>query len=103
MTLGATRGDILRMVLREVFLVAALGIILGLAASLALTRLLVSQLVGIAPNDPAVFVAATLVLVLTALAAGWLPAHRAARLAPARVLQDDGGSLRAWPVASAQA
>ncbi|HEV3196589.1 MAG TPA: ABC transporter permease, partial [Bryobacteraceae bacterium] len=78
MALGAQRGQILGMVLRKGLALVAAGIVIGLAASLGLTRLLASQLWGVAANDPWTLAGVTAVLASTTLAACWLPARRAA-------------------------
>ncbi len=80
--LGASRGKILRMVLTRGLRLAAIGAIVGLIASHWLTALLRDQLYGITPSDPATLVGATIVLLLVALVACWIPARRATRVDP---------------------
>jgi putative ABC transport system permease protein len=80
--LGATRGDILRMVVREGALLTLTGVGVGILASLALTRLLASLLFGIGPRDPLTFIALSLLLATVALAASYIPARRATRVDP---------------------
>ncbi len=80
--LGAGRGRILNMVLKEVAILAALGIAIGLGAALGLTRLVRAQLFGLTPNDPLTLAAAMAVLFVIALLAGALPASRASRVDP---------------------
>ena len=82
MALGATQTDVLRLVLWQGLRLAVAGIVFGAAASLALAGLLRSMLYGIAPSDPATFIGATLVLLMVALAACWIPARRATRVDP---------------------
>ena len=82
MALGAQRSHVLRMVLRQGLLVASVGIIVGLAASLALTRLLRGLLFDVAPNDPETLLVVTVLLIIVALAASWIPAWRATRIDP---------------------
>ena len=77
MALGATRLNILRLILREGLRLVALGGAVGLLAALLLSRLLKSLLFGIGPHDPASFIAVTLLLVLVALAATLIPARSA--------------------------
>ena len=89
LALGAGPADIVRLVLREALVPVAVGILLGVAASLAAGRLLESQLYGTTPRDPLALVAASLVLVLSSALAGWLPSRRAARTAPAQALRQD--------------
>jgi ABC-type antimicrobial peptide transport system permease subunit len=70
------------MIMREVAVLAAIGVLIALPASYALSRLIQSQLYGIPANDPLVMGAATLSLALVALLAGYLPALRATRIDP---------------------
>jgi predicted permease len=80
--LGAERRRILWLVLREVAVLAAIGIALGLPSAWGLGRLLQSQLYGLTPNDPATLGAAVLVIVAAAAFAGFIPARRATRVEP---------------------
>jgi ABC-type antimicrobial peptide transport system permease subunit len=70
------------MVLREVALLAAVGIAMGLPAAWALARVLRAQLFGLSPHDPLTAAAAVLLLAAVTLAAGFLPARRATRVDP---------------------
>jgi predicted lysophospholipase L1 biosynthesis ABC-type transport system permease subunit len=87
MALGAVQGSVIWMVMREVLLLVAVGVVAGLPAALGLTRLVRSQLYGVTPNDPITMVLATLGLALVASAAGYLPALRASRVDPIRALR----------------
>jgi putative ABC transport system permease protein len=87
--LGADRSDVLRLVLRQGMRLAILGIGIGLAAALALTRLIESQLYGVTATDPTTFVLVAGVLAATALVANLIPAIRATRLDPAVVLREE--------------
>lgn len=87
MALGARRAQVWWLVLREGMVRLAIGIGVGLAGALALSRLIGSLLAQIGPNDPVTFVSATLVLVLVTFAACLLPARRATRLDPAVALR----------------
>src|SRR5690606_8523216 len=78
MALGASRTAVVRQVLAAGGALALTGITLGTIAALALTRVLRSQLFGIAPHDPTTFVAVPLLLGAVALLAAWIPARRAA-------------------------
>ena len=89
MALGTQRGHVLRMVLRQGLLVASIGIIVGLATSLALTRLLRGLLFDVAPNDPVTLLVVTLGLLVAALAASWIPAWRATRIDPMAALRNE--------------
>jgi ABC-type antimicrobial peptide transport system permease subunit len=67
--------------------VALAGIVIGLAAAFAASRLIASVLYGISPRDPAVFVSMAVLLLTVALIACWIPARRAARLDPTAALR----------------
>jgi predicted permease len=79
---GAQRGDVVWMILRESMLLIIVGLVLGLLASFAATRLISSQLFGISPHDPLTIVGATLMLAAIALIASYLPARRATKIDP---------------------
>ncbi len=87
MALGAQRGDVVALVVRQGAGLVAAGTLLGLLASTGSVRLLESFLFGVAANDPLAFAAAPLVLAAVALVACWLPAHRAARIDPIDALR----------------
>jgi predicted permease len=89
LALGAAPIGVLRMVLGEVGRLVVVGIVLGVAATLASSRLLSAFLFGVTPNDPATLGMSAGALVGIALAAGALPALRAARLDPMAVLRED--------------
>ena len=80
--LGAQRSDILRLVLGHGAKLALLGAVIGVAAALALTRFLSSQLYSTTANDPSIFAAAAVLLVAVAIAACYIPARRAMRVDP---------------------
>ena len=82
MALGASRGTVLGMVLREVALLTGIGIAIALPAALFLTRYVKSLLYGISENDAVSLLAATLLLAGIALAAGYFPARRATKIDP---------------------
>jgi predicted permease len=85
--LGASGGSVVWLVMREVLLLAAAGVAIGSAAAAALTRLVKAQLFGIAPLDPATMVLAAIGIAGVAIAAGYLPARRAAGIDPMRALR----------------
>ena len=87
MVLGARTGDLLRLVISRGFRLAAGGVLIGLAAALALTRLLGYLLYEVSPRDPLAFASAFLVMGMAALLACVLPARRAAKIDPARALR----------------
>jgi len=89
MALGASRGQVLGLVMRETARLTAAGVAAGLIAAAATTRLAASQLFGLSAWDPATLAAATLAMVAVALAAGFLPARRAADTYPMAALRRD--------------
>jgi predicted permease len=80
--MGAQRGDVLRLVLGHGMRVALLGVAIGLAAALGLTRLIASQLYGVSANDPLTFAGVAALLTLVAFSACYIPARRAMRVDP---------------------
>jgi ABC-type antimicrobial peptide transport system permease subunit len=87
--LGATRGDVARLVLRQGLGIALAGGAVGVAGALATTRVLRSLLYDVAPTDPATLAAVVALLLATVLAAGWTPARRAADVAPTQALRTE--------------
>ncbi len=85
--LGAQRGDILSLILRQALGVSVAGIFFGLAAAFWLTRLLKDFLFEIRPTDPATFAVVTFLFVVIALIASYLPARRAAKIEPMEALR----------------
>jgi predicted permease len=85
--LGATRGDVLRLVVGQGLGLAVAGGLLGLAGALATTRVLRSLLFGIAPSDPGTLVSIVVLLVAAVVTASWIPARRAAGVHPAEALR----------------
>ncbi|HKO14068.1 MAG TPA: ABC transporter permease [Acidobacteriaceae bacterium] len=89
MALGAEPGRVLRMVLREASWLGLLGVVAGLAGALALGRVIGAMLYGLKPWDPATLGASAVLLLVVALAAGWVPARRAAGVDPMRALRHE--------------
>ena len=87
--LGAQRGNVIGMVVREGMVLGLAGTVAGLAATYALTGLMASLLYGIKATDPRIFAAAAAILVLTVLFASWWPARRAASIEPVTALRDE--------------
>jgi putative ABC transport system permease protein len=86
MALGASRGAVIRLVLRQALVPVALGVVAGLAAAAAATRALAAQLVGVERGDPLTLTAVVLALLVTALIAALVPARRAAGVDPTQAL-----------------
>jgi putative ABC transport system permease protein len=82
MALGARQGDVVQLILRQGGILAVAGIGMGLVASFLLTRLISDLLFGVEATDPATFIAITLLLVMIALVASYIPARRAAKVDP---------------------
>jgi len=87
MALGAQRRDILVLVLGEGTKMALIGAVLGMAASLLLTRLMAKQLFGVSAHDPLTYASVAFVLILVAIAACFVPARRAVRMDPMKSLR----------------
>jgi ABC-type antimicrobial peptide transport system permease subunit len=89
MALGAERGQILRLVLRQAFELTAAGVVVGLLGALGLTRVMDSLLYGVGVRDPVTFILAPAVLMMTAMVASYIPARRATRVDPVVALRDE--------------
>jgi putative ABC transport system permease protein len=87
--LGASRWSMIRLVLGDVTMMVAPGVIIGGGVALMLGRLARGLLFGLTPTDPGVFLIAVLTLVSAALVASWVPAHRASRVDPLVALRHD--------------
>lgn len=88
LALGASRGRIARLILRDGLALAAAGVLCGTVAALAITRVMSNLLYGVAPTDPLTFALAAATLLATATVACYLPARQASRVDPACVLRD---------------
>jgi len=87
MALGALRGDVLWIVMKEVLLLVSLGIVIGLPLALLGLRLVKSQLYGLSPYDPVTILSATAGIIAVAALSGYLPARRATKVDPVRALR----------------
>jgi ABC-type antimicrobial peptide transport system permease subunit len=82
MALGASAAGVMRMVLGETLWMVATGAAIGLPCGVAIARLISNKLYGVTAADPASIVAAILIVLASALMAGYVPAHRASRVNP---------------------
>jgi putative ABC transport system permease protein len=87
--LGATAREVSRMIARRGAVLAALGVVVGLVASIGLTRFLHGLLYGVSPTDPLALAATSAMLLAVALVASWLPARHAASVDPMEALRRD--------------
>jgi predicted permease len=87
LALGATTADVLRMIVRQGMLLAAIGILVGLGSAFGLARVIANLLYGVTAHDPAVFVGVAGLLGIVALVGVWLPARGAVRIDPVIALR----------------
>ncbi len=87
--IGATREQILGLVLRQGLVRSSLGVAIGLVGAFLLSRTMTSLLFDVSPTDPIVYLAVSIVLIAVALLASYLPARRAARIDPLVALRDE--------------
>ena len=85
--LGAPAREVLRLVLREAMMLAAIGIVAGIVLSLFVTRLLRSLLFQVSPTDATTFAVTAALLAMVALAASYIPARRATQVEPSSALR----------------
>ena len=89
MALGASRSDVLRLVVRQGMTMTLIGLVLGLAGAFSLSRVMISLLHGVSPTDPLTFAGVSIVLLAVALLACLLPARRATRVDPLVALRTE--------------
>jgi predicted permease len=89
LAVGARRADVLGMILGRASWLTAAGIGAGLVLAFGLARMVANLLVGVRPDDPAVFAGITATIAAIALVASWIPAYRAARIDPMEALRDE--------------
>jgi putative ABC transport system permease protein len=87
MAVGAEPNDVLKLILREGLVLAVIGTFLGVTGGLALTRFLSSLLFGISATDPAIYLAASVLLLVVAIAACFWPARKASAIQPLEALR----------------
>ena len=87
MALGAERHKILGMIMREILVMVALGVAIGIPAALAATRVISNMLYGLKPNDPLTMIVSTSFMITVAAIAGYLPALRASSVDPMLTLR----------------
>jgi len=89
LALGASREDVLRMILRRAAMVAGTGLAVGLLLAVALANGVANLIYGVSPNDPAVFASIALAVAVMSLLSSLVPAWRAATIDPVRALHDE--------------
>jgi putative ABC transport system permease protein len=89
MALGASNQDVVRMILADGLKPILVGVAFGLAAALALSRVVTSLIYGVRATDPLTFAAVTLLLLIVGIFATIIPAHRATRIEPVRILREE--------------
>jgi ABC-type antimicrobial peptide transport system permease subunit len=89
MALGAQRGGVVRMVLREVLVLAAVGLAIGMGLALGMSKFVESFLYGMKANDPLALAGAVVILLGAAILAGYAPARKASRIDPMAALRNE--------------
>ena len=89
MALGATSTTVMRLVVRQALILVAIGLILGVAGAIGLTRFIANELYGVKPTDPATFVSACLGLIAVAVLASLIPTRRAVSVDPTEALRHE--------------
>ena len=87
MALGADRASVVRLVLREALLLLAAGLVIGAGLALWAGKVAATLLFGLKPNDLTTFAAATMLLAVVAVGAGYVPARRASQMDPMEALR----------------
>jgi len=87
--LGATAGNVAGLVLRQGLLLAGIGVAIGMAAAIALTRLMATLIFGVSATDPMTFSTVAALLIAIALVASYVPARRAMRVDPMQSLRTE--------------
>jgi ABC-type antimicrobial peptide transport system permease subunit len=87
LALGAQSGDVLQMVLKQGARLATVGVVIGISAAFALTRLMANLLFGVTAHDPLTFVSVAVLLMLVVLLACYIPARRATHINPSIALR----------------
>jgi ABC-type antimicrobial peptide transport system permease subunit len=87
MALGARPAEVRRMISRTGLGLAGIGVVIGVAVAIGVTRFLRSLLYDVSPTDPVILVGTCVLLLLVALAASWIPARRAAAVDPSEALR----------------
>jgi putative ABC transport system permease protein len=89
LAMGASKEDVLRIIIRRASWLTGTGLVIGLALAFALARLVANLLRGVRPDDPITFAAVALIIVVVALAASWFPARQASRVDPMQALRSE--------------
>lgn len=89
LAMGASKEDVLRMIIRRASWLTVTGLVVGLALAFALARLVANLLRGVRPDDPITFAAVAITIVGVALAASWFPARQASRVDPMQALRSE--------------
>jgi putative ABC transport system permease protein len=88
-SIGARQGDVLKLILGQAAMLAAIGVTGGVTGALAVTRFAANLLYGVSPADPVTFTLIAILLFLVALVAGYFPARRATRIDPMTALRSE--------------
>jgi putative ABC transport system permease protein len=89
MAIGATRADVMKLVLRQSLKLSLLGTVIGFALTIAVARFMTSLTYAIRPNDPAIFLAVAIFVAVISILAAYIPARRAAGIQPLAALRED--------------